>query len=81
MFLVEPDLISLYRQGRLLVLSFPYSDLKTLPSSLPKQVLQDTRIIPKDMNSILLQILKVGRFETYKKNPTFTTFVFYCFFV
>jgi hypothetical protein len=61
MFLVEPDLISLYREGRLICISLPYSDVGTLPRALPDQVVKATKQIPKDMNSILLQILKVER--------------------
>ena len=49
-------------QGRLLVMKFPYSDLKSLPADIPAHLVNSALLIPKQMNTLLTQLLQVKEF-------------------
>ena len=46
-------------QGRVHVIKLPYSDLKSLPADLPAHLLSSALTLPKQMNSLLTQLLQV----------------------
>jgi len=68
-FLATQEMRKLTQQGRLLVMKFPYSDLKSLPADIPAHLVNSALLIPKQMNTLLTQLLQVRKKNLCKLFP------------
>jgi len=60
-FLVTQEMRIFADQGRLLVIKFPYSDMKTIPSAVPHHLVKNALLLPDKMNDFLSLLLQESK--------------------